>query len=134
MDNKKNFWFVRFSMFDIARWVLLPCIRGYRTILKKQVITWLTSYSKPYRVVKLEVQLFANTTWSHDKWITGVGGCGQLNLSPTLLKLVAIVLAKVEIKLFLYITWLHDQWVTWLGGWDTLTPNHKCYSKSSRTQ
>ena len=28
--------------------------------------------------------------------------------------------------------WSHDQWVTWLGGWDTLTLNHKAYSKNNR--
>ena len=43
-------------------------------------------------------------------------------------------LAKVEIEVFLHITWSHDQKVTWLGGWDTLTLNHKGYSKSNRTK
>ena len=37
-------------------------------------------------------------------------------------------------KAFLHITWLHDQWVTWLGGWDSLTLNHKGYSKSNELQ
>ena len=52
-------------------------------------------------VLKLEMHLFANMTLSHDIWVTWLDGCGQLNLSYNLLKLVAIVLAKVEIKLFL---------------------------------
>ena len=29
---------------------------------------------------------------------------------------------------------ISDQWVTWVGGWDSLTLNHKGYSKSNRTQ
>ena len=52
-------------------------------------------------VVKLEMHLFANITWSHNRWVTWLDSCGQLNISHTLLILVAIVLAKVEIKLFL---------------------------------
>ena len=52
-------------------------------------------------VVKLEMHLFTNKTWSHDRWVTWLDGYGQLNLSHTLLKLVTIVLANVEIKLFL---------------------------------
>ena len=71
--------------------------------------------------MKLEMHLFANIKWSHDRWVTWLDGCGQLNLSYTLLKLVAIVLAKME--LFFHITWSYDHWVTWLGGWDTLTLN-----------
>ena len=52
-------------------------------------------------VVKLEMQLFAKTKWSHDRWIKCFDVCGQLTLSHTLIKLVAIILAKVGIKLFL---------------------------------
>ena len=60
--------------------------------------------------------LFANIAWSHDRWVTLLHSCGQLKLSHTLIKLVAVVLEKVEIKSFLHITWSHDQWFTWLGG------------------
>ena len=48
-------------------------------------------------IVKLESHIFANITWSHDRWVTWLDGYGQLDLSYTLLKLVAIVLMKVEI-------------------------------------
>ena len=51
-------------------------------------------------VVKLEMRLIANITWSHDDMSHVTRGCGQLNLSHTMWKLVAIVLAKVEIKFF----------------------------------
>ena len=51
-------------------------------------------------VAKLEMLIFENITLSRDRWVTWLDGCGQLNLSHNLLKLVAIVLAKVEIKLF----------------------------------
>ena len=61
----------------------------------------------------------------HERWVTRLNGCCQLNLSQTLLKLMAVVLAKVEVKLFLHTTWSNDQWVTWLGGWDTLTVYRK---------
>ena len=79
-------------------------------------------------VVKLEIYIFANKTWSHDRW----NGYGQLDLSHTLLKLVAIALAKVEMTFFLDITWSYNQWVTWLDGLGTLTLNRKGYSKSNR--
>ena len=52
-------------------------------------------------VVKLEMHIFANITWSHDRWVTWLDGYGQLDLSHTWLKLVVIVLMKVEIKFFL---------------------------------
>ena len=52
-------------------------------------------------VVKLEVHISANLMLSHDRWDTCLDGFSQLDLSHTLLKLVAIVLAKVEIKIFL---------------------------------
>ena len=52
-------------------------------------------------VVKLEVHISANLMLSHDRWDTWLDGFSQLDLSHTLLKLVAIVLAKVEIKIFL---------------------------------
>ena len=85
-------------------------------------------------VVKLEMHLFANITWLHDRWVMWLDGCDQLNLSYILLKLVVIALAKVEIKLFFayhVITWLminesHDS----VGE----IRNHKGYSKSNRTQ
>ena len=51
--------------------------------------------------VNLEMHIFANITWSHDRWVTWLGGSCQFGLSHTLIKLVTIVLAKVEIKLFL---------------------------------
>ena len=51
-------------------------------------------------VVKLEVHISANLMLSHDRWDTWLDGFSQLDLSHTLLKLVAIVLAKVEIKIF----------------------------------
>ena len=50
--------------------------------------------------VKLEMHLFANITLLHDRWVTWLDGCGQLNLCNNLLKLVAIALTKVEIKFF----------------------------------
>ena len=52
-------------------------------------------------VVKLEVHISAKLMLSHDRWDTWLDGFSQLDLSHTLLKLVAIVLAKVEIKIFL---------------------------------
>ena len=52
-------------------------------------------------VVKLEMHIFANITWSHDRWVTWLDCYGQLDLSHTLLELVVIVLAKVEISFFL---------------------------------
>ena len=52
-------------------------------------------------VVKLEVHISANLMLSHDRRDTWLDGFSQLDLSHTLLKLVAIVLAKVEIKIFL---------------------------------
>ena len=52
-------------------------------------------------VVKLEVHISANLMLSHDRWDTWLDGFSQLDLSHTLLKLVAIVLAKVDIKIFL---------------------------------
>ena len=52
-------------------------------------------------VVKLEVHISANLMLSHDRWDTWLDGFSQLDLSHTLLKLLAIVLAKVEIKIFL---------------------------------
>ena len=55
-------------------------------------------------VVKLEMHLYTNITWSDNRWVTWLDGFGQLNLSHTLLKLVTIVLAKMEIKLFFNIT------------------------------
>ena len=96
-------------------------------------------------VVKLEMHHFTNITWSHDRWVTWLDGCSQLNLSHTLLKLVTIVLAnllifqwplsaEIEIKHFLNITWSHDQWVTWLVMSNTLILNQKVYCKSNRTQ
>ena len=81
-------------------------------------------------VVKLERHLFTNITWSHDRWVTWLDGCGQLNLSHTLLKLVTTALAKVEI--FFNITWSHDQWVTWLSWSDNLNLNQKGYSKRKK--
>ena len=59
-------------------------------------------------VVKLEMDLYTNITGSHDRWVTWLEGCSQLNLSHTLLKLVTNVLVMVEIKLFLI---SHDQMV-----------------------
>ena len=47
-------------------------------------------------VVKQEMHLFANITWSHDRWVTWLDDCGQLNLSNTLLKLPAIIPVKVD--------------------------------------
>ena len=67
-------------------------------------------------VVKLEMHLFGNITWPHDRWVTYLNGNGQLNLSHALLKLVAVVLAKVDIKIFKKITWSLNQWVTWFRG------------------
>ena len=81
-------------------------------------------------VVKLERHLFTNITWSHDRWVTWLDGCGQLNLSHTLLKLVTTALVKVEI--FFNITWSHDQRVTWLSWSDTLNLNHKGYSERKK--
>ena len=50
-------------------------------------------------IVKLESHIFANITWSHDRWVTWLDGYGQIDLSHTLLKLVVIVLKKVDIKI-----------------------------------
>ena len=83
-------------------------------------------------VVKLEMQIFANITWSHHRWVTWLNGYGQLDLSHTLLLLVVTVLAKVEIKFF-DIMRSHDQRITWLNGLDTITLNRKGFSKSNRT-
>ena len=52
-------------------------------------------------IVKLEMHIFVNITWSHDRWAPWLDGYGQLDFSHTLLKLVAIVLAKVQIKFVL---------------------------------
>ena len=38
-------------------------------------------------VVRLEMHLFANITWSHDRWVKWIDGCDQLNLSHTLAKI-----------------------------------------------
>ena len=83
-------------------------------------------------VVKREIHNFANLTLWHDRWNTWLDSFSQLDLSHTLLKLVAIALAKVEIKVFLNITWSHDQWVTRLDGLDTLTVSQSLYSKSNK--
>ena len=80
------------------------------------------------------MHLFDDTMWLHDRWVAWLDVCSQLNLSHTLLKLVAIDLAKVEVKHFFDITWSHDQWFTSLGGWDNLTLSRKGYSKSKRPQ
>ena len=32
-------------------------------------------------IAKLEMHLFENITLSHDRWVTWLDGCGQLNLS-----------------------------------------------------
>ena len=52
-------------------------------------------------IVKLEIHIFANITWSQYRWATWLDGYGLLRLSHTFLKLMAIALAKVEIKFFL---------------------------------
>ena len=39
-------------------------------------------------VAKLEMHLFANITWSHDRWATWLDGWAQLNLRHTLLNLI----------------------------------------------
>ena len=77
-------------------------------------------------IVKLEMHVFA-IMWSYDRWVTWLEGCGRLNWSHTLLKLVAIVLTKVE-----FIRRLHDQWVPWLGGWDSVTLNQRGYNKNKK--
>ena len=71
------------------------------------------------------MHIFVNITWSHDRWVTWVNGCGQLNLNHILLKLVAIVLVKMEIKFLFNIGWSHGRWATWLDGLDTPTLNCK---------
>ena len=81
-------------------------------------------------VVKVEMHIYANKMWSHNRWVRWLDGCGQLYLRKTFLKLVAIVLAKF----FFNITWSNDQWIMSLVGLGTLTLNHKGYSKSNRTQ
>ena len=91
-------------------------------------------------LVKLEMHLFENITWSHDRWDRWLDGCGQLNLSHTLLigdhcsHIGDHCLSEGGDKVFFNITWSNDQWVTRLSGSDTLNLNHKVYSKSSRTQ
>ena len=83
-------------------------------------------------VVKLEVHIFANIAWSHDRWFMWLDGCGQL--ISHLAKSSGHCPSEGEDKVFLKITWLHDQWITWLLGLDTLTLNHKGYSNYNRTQ
>ena len=73
---------------------------------------------------KQEMQFFANITWSHDRWVTRLDSCGQLNLSCALLKLVGGHWpSEGGDKAFFNTIWSHYQWVTWLGGWHTLTLN-----------
>ena len=50
-------------------------------------------------VVKLEMHIFVNKTWSYDRSVTWLDGYGQLDLSQTLLKLMANALTKVDINL-----------------------------------
>ena len=84
-------------------------------------------------VVKLETHLFTNITLSHDRWLAWLDGCGQLK--SQLAKIGGHCPSEGEDKAVLKkITGSHDQWVTWISGWDTLILNHKCYSKSNRTQ
>ena len=148
MSNRKSFWFVSFLyLISPAEFCGLALVDTWRFSKSRwsldRQVTSVSSWDSftltipslmVIGIVILEMHLFANITWSNDRWVPWLDGSGQLDLSHTLLKLVAIILAKVEVKLFLHIIWSHHQWVTWLGGWDTLTLNHKDYSKSNRTQ
>ena len=51
-------------------------------------------------IAKLEMHIFANITGPYDRWVTWLDGYGHFELSNTLLKLVAIVLAMVGIKFY----------------------------------
>ena len=109
--TKKNSSFVSFSIFGISSWVMWPCVSGYMAWSldrKGSWNRWWVCFTLTYNPTKfdnhwrceLEMHHSGNLAWSHDRWITWLDGCGQLNLSHTLLELGAIALAKVEIKSF----------------------------------
>ena len=58
---------------------------------------------------------------------------GWTQLQSHLTKIGGHCPSKGEDKaFFLHVTWSYDQWVVRIAGWDTLTLNHKGYSKSER--
>ena len=113
-------------LFDISSWVLWPCVSGCMAFSKSMrsldsQVTWRSRWAPSPKlitlpsamvigVVKLEMHLFANATWLHDRLVTWLDGCGKLNLSHTLLKSVA----KVEIKLYFNITWSMSYVTPWV--------------------
>ena len=77
-------------------------------------------------VEKVEIQLFSNTTWSGDIWVTLFDGCSQLSLSLSPAKnWWLLFLVEKEYSFFTNITRLHEKWLTWLGDRDPVPLSHK---------
>ena len=109
LNNKKSFCNASFSTFGISsssvtlrQWIRVFFQKTRNDVIDKliervggvpsaELITLPILMVMAIGIVKLEMHLSANIMWSHDRWVTWLDGCGQLNLSHIFLKLVEII-------------------------------------------